>query len=137
MTTTINASPSNGIVQTADGSGVIKLQSNGVTTNALAWVKFAGSTGTIAASYNVSSITRSGTGRYAVNFAAATADANYTPVISISPYAATSPGFSIVAGDAATAYTAPTTSSFLCGAMTYNAAGGFDPALVSVAVFGN
>jgi len=41
MTTTINASTSSGLVNTADTSGIIKLQSNGVTTNALAWVNFA------------------------------------------------------------------------------------------------
>lgn len=81
MTTTINASPTNGIVQTADGSGVMKLQSNGVTTNALAWVNFNG-TGTVAirSSYNVSSITDNGTGDYTVNFATALSDANYAPV---------------------------------------------------------
>lgn len=78
MTTTINASPTNGLVQTADGSGVLKVQSNGVTTNALAWVNFNG-TGTVAirSSYNVSSITDNGTGNYTVNFATALSDANY------------------------------------------------------------
>ncbi len=78
MTTTINASTSNGLVQSADGSGIIKLQSNGVTTNALAWVNFNG-TGTVAirSSYNVSSITDNGTGIYTVNFATALSDANY------------------------------------------------------------
>jgi hypothetical protein len=80
MTTTINASPSNGIVQTADGSGVMKLQSNGVTTNALAWVNFNGTTspGTINSQYNVSSVTRNGTGDYTLNFTAALSDANYS-----------------------------------------------------------
>jgi hypothetical protein len=48
MVSIVNASPTNGIVQTADGSGVMKLQSNGVTTNALAWVNFNG-TGTVQA----------------------------------------------------------------------------------------
>jgi hypothetical protein len=82
MTTTINASPTNGLVQTADGSGVLKVQSNGVTTNALAWVNFNGS-GTVAirSSYNVSSITDNGTGDYTVNFATALSDANYAAVI--------------------------------------------------------
>ena len=62
MASIINASPTNGIVQTADGSGVLKIQSNSVTTNALAWVNFNG-TGTVAirSSYNVSSITDNGT----------------------------------------------------------------------------
>jgi len=79
MPVTINASPTNGIVQTADGSGVMKLQSNGVTTNALAWVNFNG-TGTVAirSAYNVSSITDNGTGDYTVNFATALSDANYS-----------------------------------------------------------
>jgi hypothetical protein len=83
MTTIINASPTNGLVQTADGSGVVKLQSNGVTTNALAWVNFNG-TGTVAirSSYNVSSITDNGTGDYTINFATALADANYSYVCS-------------------------------------------------------
>lgn len=81
MPVTINASPTNGIVQTADGSGVMKLQSNGVTTNALAWVNFNG-TGTVAirSAYNVSSITDNGTGNYTVNFTTATSDANYACV---------------------------------------------------------
>jgi hypothetical protein len=78
MTTTINASTSSGLVNTADTSGIIKLQSNGVTTNALAWVNFNG-TGTVAirSSYNVSSITDNGTGNYTVNFTNALSDANY------------------------------------------------------------
>jgi hypothetical protein len=78
MTTTINASPTNGIVQTADGSGVMKLQSNGVTTNALAWVNFVGSTGVVTSGYNISSITRNGGGDYTFNFTTSTTDANYT-----------------------------------------------------------
>lgn len=84
MTTTINASPANGIVQTADGSGVMKLQSNGVTTNALAWVNFDGTpaTPTIRASYNIGSVTKVNTGNYTVNFTTALSDANYTPVSS-------------------------------------------------------
>lgn len=99
MTTTINASPTNGLVQTADGSGVLKVQSNGVTTNALAWVNFNG-TGTVAirSSYNVSSITDNGTGDYTINFATALSDANYAavfgtenaPIIRISTSAAPS-----------------------------------------------
>jgi len=84
MTTTINASTSNGLVQSADGSGIIKLQSNGVTTNAIAWVNFNG-TGTVAirSSYNVSSITDNGTGDYTVNFATALSDANYAVMVSV------------------------------------------------------
>ena len=80
MTTTINASPTNGIVQTADGSGVMKLQSNGVTTNALAWVNFNGTpaTPTIRSAYNVGSITKNSTGSFTVNFTNTLTDANYS-----------------------------------------------------------
>jgi len=83
MASIINASPSNGIVQTADGSGILKCQANGVTTNALVWVNFAGSTGTIRSSYNVSSITRNGAGDYTINFSNALADANYSMIGSV------------------------------------------------------
>jgi hypothetical protein len=86
MPSTINASTSNGLVQSADGSGIIKLQSNGVTTNALAWVNFNG-TGTVAirSSYNVSSITDNGTGQYTVNLIAALSDANYATFVNVFP----------------------------------------------------
>ena len=99
MPSTINASTSSGIVQTADTSGVLELQSNGTTAVAVsssnlqfnsgygsvataygcrAWVNFDG-TGTVAirASGNVSSITDNGTGDYTVNFTTAMPDANY------------------------------------------------------------
>lgn len=42
-----------------------------------AWVNFTGSTAAIRASYNVSSITRNGTGDYTVSFTNAMADTNY------------------------------------------------------------
>jgi hypothetical protein len=111
MPSTINASTSSGIVQTADTSGVLTLQSNG--TDALsvsstnlqfnsgygsvataygcrAWVNFNG-TGTVAirASGNVTSITDNGTGDYTVNFTTAMSDANYSTVCTGSEIAAT------------------------------------------------
>ena len=105
MPVTINASTSTGLVQSADTSGEIQLQSNGTTEltvtstgvtvadNLLfnsgygsaataygcrAWVNFNG-TGTVAirASGNVSSITDNNTGDYTVNFTTAMPDANY------------------------------------------------------------
>ena len=79
MVSIVNASPTNGIVQTADGSGVVKLQSNGVTTNALAWVNFSvsGSTVTVNSQYNITSVTRSSSGRYSFAFTNTLTDANY------------------------------------------------------------
>lgn len=51
---------------------------------AKAWVNFNGTTNTIRASYNVSSITNNGTGDNTVNFTNALADANYEVNISAS-----------------------------------------------------
>jgi hypothetical protein len=67
-------------------TGVINTNGNPITnckTTAKAWVNFNGAlTGTIAprASYNVSSITKLGTGDYAVNFANNFADTSYSTV---------------------------------------------------------
>ena len=44
---------------------------------AKAWVQFTGSTGATTGSFNVSSVTRSGTGVYVINFATAMTNANY------------------------------------------------------------
>jgi hypothetical protein len=130
MTTTINASTSSGLVNTADTSGIIKLQSNGVTTNALAWVNFNG-TGTVAirSSYNVSSITDNGTGNYTVNFSTALSDANYS--------------FSLTAGTisgnylAATPYTNnPTTTQLQFNTVNFSSST-VDALYVTVSVFGN
>jgi hypothetical protein len=138
MTTTINASPSNGIVQTADGSGLMKLQSNGVTTNALAWVNFNGvTTATIRASYNVSSVTRNGTGDYTINFAAALSDANYSAVGSASPaYGSANTIGTQLFTDASVNEVAPTTSTMRI--KTANTSGtAIDVKYACVAIFGN
>lgn len=135
MTVTINASPTNGLVQTADGSGVIKLQSNGVTTNALAWVNYNGSAQTIRASYNVSSVTRNGTGDYTVNFTNVMSDANYAESMT---FVQTGGYYVCPAG---TNY-AKTTSSFRTGVL---AGAGSNPTsfsaldmnFVNIVIFGN
>jgi hypothetical protein len=94
MSVTINASTSSGLVQTADTSGIIELQSNGTTvatvnstgltanTTTKAWVRFNGTAATVNASYNVSSVTRASAGLYTVNFTNAISDANYAFLIS-------------------------------------------------------
>jgi len=134
MTTTINASTSSGLVNTADTSGIIKLQSNGVTTNALAWVNFNG-TGTVAirSSYNVSSITDNGTGNYTVNFSNALTDANYCQVAS-GGNTSNSEILAMVGNSAANpAYTTSSTRVIFS-----NASGTFvDPTYGNVAIFGN
>lgn len=128
MTTTINASPSNGIVQTADGSGVMKLQSNGVTTNALAWLNYNCSTSTIRSSYNVSSVTVNGTGDFTINFTTAMADANYA-ISGLSRTPATTSGWPLQPE------TWTTTSTRI---LVLNGAGtSYNPTYWNVSIFGN
>ena len=140
MTTTLNAVSGTGLVQTSDGSGVVKVQSNGVTTNALAWVEFAGSSGTINASYNVSSITRNAAGDYTVNFTSATTNIYYVPFASCSPNSSLParllPVMYTNAGGITTI--APTTSAFRFSCYNYpNAGTTYDPDYVMAGVFGN
>jgi hypothetical protein len=132
MPVTINASPTNGLVQTADGSGIIRLQSNGVTTNALAWVNFNG-TGTVAirSSYNVSSITDNGTGDYTVNFTTALADANYAAVGSAGD-PSTNGNRTILA-----AFYSAATASVRVTTVIANTATSYDTSTISAAIFGN
>ena len=75
-TANLNATYLNAISSTFTGP----LSTNSAITSlqtAKAWVNFNGSTAAIRSSYNVSSITKNGTGDYTVNFATAMADANY------------------------------------------------------------
>ena len=53
---------------------------NCIQGSAKAWVNFIGGSATIRVSYNVSSITRNGTGVYTINFATAMPDTNYAVV---------------------------------------------------------
>jgi len=57
-------------------SGVLSVQ-NGMTGIAKAWVQWVGTTGAIVGSFNVSSVTRRGTGQYTVNFTTAMPNANF------------------------------------------------------------
>ena len=59
-----------------DDTGVLATQ-NGMTGIAKAWVNFVGSSGSVNASFNVSSVTRNGTGDYTINFTTAMPNVNY------------------------------------------------------------
>lgn len=58
-------------------SGVLATQ-NGMTGIAKAWVQFNGTAATITGSFNVSSITKNGTGDYTVTYTTAMPNANYS-----------------------------------------------------------
>lgn len=129
----INAESGTGLTNSADGSGIIKIQSNSVTTNALAWVNFNG-TGTVAirSSYNVSSITDNGIGNYTVNFATALSDANYSTVVTPSAINGTE-------GGAAGGCNSPSQSqvTVLIHVVSATSTPTQDRSIVNVAIFGN
>ena len=63
-----------------DSSGVLATQ-NGMTGIAKAWVNFVGSSAAINGSFNVSSITRNGTGDYTINYTTAMPNTNYAAMV--------------------------------------------------------
>lgn len=75
--------PANAVGATQIANGSVTAAKLGTTEQrqiAKAWVNFNGTTspGTIRSSYNVSSVTKNGTGDYTVNFTTPMADANYS-----------------------------------------------------------
>lgn len=90
-----------------------------------AWVNFVGSTATIRASFNVSSVTRNATGDYTVNFTNALADTNY--------------GWSYSAGDATSVSFAGVVKAFTTSSLRVLGQGGtgtaFDYSFNGVSVF--
>ena len=140
MTTTLNAVTSTGLVQTSDGSGVIKVQSNGVTTNALAWVNLNLSSGTtvIRSSYNITSATRSATGKLTLSFTNNLADANYIVLGTSGNTGSTSTsGFVGTALATSTSYNNKTTSNCDIWILAGNNAAFLDSFDVNIVVFGN
>jgi hypothetical protein len=110
---------------------------NCIQGSAKAWVNFNG-TGTVAirASYNVSSITRNGTGDYTVNFTNAFANANYAVTASAGPVG-TSAGTHIadltIGGSGSG--TAPTTTAVRVIAFSIPHNSGADALYANVACF--
>ena len=104
---------------------------------AKAWVQFTGSSATINGSFNVSSITRNGTGDYTANFTTAMPDTNYVPLITTSGDQDGSLGSGSWTPNLyrnGGSLTAPTTTGFyfLCN---WNGSGSGDPTYISIAVF--
>jgi hypothetical protein len=100
----------------SSGSGVAK-----------AWLNYNGSTTTIRASYNVSSVTRNSAGNYTVNMTTALSDTNY--VVNVTADAASSGYIGTFNGNVT-----KTTSVF--GVISYNVSGsGSDTATINVSVF--
>jgi len=107
-------------------TGVLATQ-NGMTGIAKAWVNFAGATGTVNSSFNVSSVTRTATGAYTINLTTAVPNTNF----------ATASSFVLGAGNTAVIYenssSARTTSTYLLCANSGGTV--FDPTYVSTSLF--
>jgi hypothetical protein len=108
-----------------------------VTTNALAWCTFVGSTGVVTSAYNVSSITRNAAGDYTFNFTTATTDANYA-IVGMGTAGGANyqiPGSNIAGG------TVKTTTSLRTPFGYVSSIGGAlfaqDPAIGYIVIFGN
>lgn len=104
---TLQSSVSGTPPQFNDGNGTQ------VGTLCRAWVNFNGTTGTINSSFNVSSVTRNGTGDYTLNFTNTLADTNYavatTCFVIADQGSAYQFGYYVAAGGTST--TAPTTKT--------------------------
>ena len=106
-----------------DGSGTQ------IGTLCRAWVNFNGANGTIRASYNVSSVTRTSTGIYTVNFTNALADANFS--VSLGQSDANSGVYG-----SCTAFSASNVSlAYRTLINTSNVYGTYDPTSVCISVF--
>ena len=118
-------------------TGVLATQ-NGMTGIAKSWVQFAGATGTIAGSFNVTSITIVSTGYYTVTFTTAMANANYSIVGNGSSTSGTGQGNIIqpFTNPATGTTVAPTTASFNFSSL-YGSGTATTPVYVNVAVFGS
>ena len=138
-----------GVTSVAAGTGIsVSGSTGGVTiTNsqpfsgstsqlAKAWVNFAGSTGTINSSFNVSSVTRNSTGYYTVNMTTAMPNINYVTNVSISPTGATIPVVFVYSNPTiTTSVIAPTTTTFSFSAANSAQTTAADPTYCMASVF--
>ena len=137
-----------GVTSVAAGTGIsVSASTGGVTiTNtapsvtasvAKAWVNFAGSTGTINSSFNVSSITRNNTGYYTINFTTAMPNINYVVNVSPTTNGTVAAIYPCLYADATVSNVliAPTTSAFVVSYSGYNFATRYDPTYCMLSVF--
>lgn len=107
---------------------------NCIQGSAKAWVQFAGASGTIAASYNVSSVTRTSTGYYTITFTNALSDAKYSATGSGSTTSGTAFTGTLMFTNGSYTATAPTSSSFTLAFVNLSASY-VDPVYVNISVF--
>jgi len=123
-------------ISVTNASGSITIaNTSSVNSNQLAkaWVSFAGSTGTISSSYNVSSVTRVSTGIYLISFTSALANANYAYTATVSRGSS----WALVSANTTSgaASLAPTTAAFSIATPLYDSSAYTDPTYVYAVVF--
>jgi len=126
-----------GTAQLVNGSVIAsKLGTNEQKQICKAWVNFNGTTspGTIRSSYNVSSVTKNGTGDYTVNFTTAMSDANYS--VNVTGTTGATNATSGLYGTLSDNITPRTSSLFRVNTLN-NSSSATDCAFVSISVFGN
>lgn len=113
---------------TQDGTGNSTSTTSVIKGSAKAWVNFTGSSATNNGSFNISSLTRTTTGSYVINFTTAMPNSNYVIVTGANPIT-TATAFSI------TSFNTSTTQATV---IIYGGTGGtLQDANVYVAVFSN
>jgi hypothetical protein len=123
-----------------DGAGNSTATTNAIKGSAKAWVNFScpATTVTINNSFNVSSVTRNGTGDYSVTFTTAMPSIYYSVAASSSPNngSAARTITQMFTSGVGTATTAPTTTGFRFIVNNYpNAGTNFDPDYAMATVF--
>jgi hypothetical protein len=101
-----------------------------------AWVLFNGTSGSVTNSFNVSSVTRNGTGDYTLNFSTAMANANYAATCSSRQLTAS--GYLSIATDVNTSGSALTRTTSAYQIQCQNVVGGLnDNPYMQVVIFGS
>lgn len=126
----IQSSTANVPVQFNDGNGTQ------VGTLCRAWVNISGSaTPTIRASFNVSSVTRTAGGQYAIAFTTSLSDANYCINVSVGGGGGSNFGYAIINASNSATLVAPTTAGFTTSSINYNASANPDYPYWNISVF--
>jgi hypothetical protein len=121
------------VAQTISNGTVSTSSANVIQGSAKAWVNFNGTNGSIYASYNVSSVTRTAAGNYLINFTNALSDANYSAVASSQT---TGTGASIfVFSSAFNTTSAPATTGYRLACWNTSNGNALDPVHVCTSVF--
>ena len=125
------------VAQTISNGTVSTSSANVIQGSAKAWVQWAGSSGSINGSFNVSSVTRASVGQYTITFTTALPNANYSAVSGGCVNTAASAFLDPIIFGIATSpyYQVPTTSSCTIRYALSTTGAGDDPVYGNIAIF--